>query len=135
MMMFAFFPLLAVFFFLFFSDSLEKTFMRRTSRRRKTYRDIENTHDAIEDVSYSADSDPAQEYKQIQVSVFRLAARNKGRLTLSDVVVETGLDLEKAEKLMDRMVDGAHVQIDVNDKGMIFYVFPEIISRTEHEET
>jgi hypothetical protein len=134
MMMFAVFPFLAIFFFLFFSDSLKRTFFRRTNRRRKTYRDIENAHDTIEEVSYSVGRDPVPVFEHLQVSMFRLAARNNGRLTISDVVVETGLDLDKAEKLMDRMVDGAHVQIDLNDKGMIFYIFPEIISRTEIEE-
>jgi hypothetical protein len=134
MMMFAFFPLFAVFFLLFISDSLERTILRRARNRRNSYSDTEDIPVDLKDRTSSTGGDPAQIYQQLQVTVFRLAARNKGRLTLSDVIVETGLDLNKAEKLMDRMIDGAHVQIDVNDKGMILYVFPEMISKAEHEE-
>ncbi|HEC62153.1 MAG TPA: hypothetical protein ENI27_07860 [bacterium] len=134
MMMFAFFPLFAVFFLLFFSDSLERTLFRRSYKQRETYPNTETTLLDQKDISSSTGKGTSQVHNRLQVTVFRLAARNNGRLTLSDVIVETGLDLNKAEKLMDRMVDGAHVQIDVNDKGMIFYEFPEIISRTEHEE-
>ena len=134
MMMFAFFPVLAVFFFLFFSDSLERTVFRRSYKQRDARRGTETLPEDLQDVSSSTGQGAAQVYNQLQVTVFRLAARSKGCLTLSDVIVETGLDLSKAEKLMDRMVDGSHVQIDVNDKGMIFYEFPEIISRIEDEK-
>lgn len=134
MMMFAFFPLFAVFFLLFFSDSLERTVWRRSYKQRETYPNTKTTLLDQKDISSSTGKGASRVYSQLQVTVFRLAAGINGRLTLSDVIVETGLDLNKAEKLMDRMVDGAHVQIDVNAKGMIFYEFPEIISRTEHEE-
>ncbi|HEC61494.1 MAG TPA: hypothetical protein ENI27_04500 [bacterium] len=134
MMMFAFFPLFAFFSLLFFSDSLERTVRRRSYKQRETYPDPDTLPVYPKDISVSTGRDTSQVYNQLQVTVFRLAAGNNGRLTLSDVIVETGLDLGIAEKLMDRMVDGTHVRIEVNDRGMIFYEFPEIISRTEHEE-
>lgn len=134
MMMFAFFPLFAVFFLLFFSDSLERTLFRRSYKQRETYPNTKTTLLDQKDISSSTGKGASQVHNRLEVTVFRLAARSKGRLTLSDVILETGLDLSKAEKLLDRMVDGAHVQIDVNAKGMIFYEFPEIISRIEQEE-
>jgi hypothetical protein len=134
MMMFALFPLFALFFLWFVSDSLDKTVFRRTHKRQEKNPYTEPLLEDLTYISSSTEPDPAQVTKQLQVAVFRLAARNKGRLTLSDVIVETGLDLAKADKFMDRMVDGARVQIEVNDKGMIFYEFPEIISKTESEE-
>jgi hypothetical protein len=61
--------------------------------------------------------------------IFRLAARMKGRITLSDVVLETGLGLKQAEELLEGMVDGTHVRMEVSPRGIIVYEFPELIDR------
>ena len=61
--------------------------------------------------------------------VFRLATKRQGRLTLSDIVIESGLGLKEAERFMDSLVDGLHVQIEVDAKDLINYEFPEIQAR------
>jgi hypothetical protein len=134
MMMFAIFPLFALFFLWLFSDAVGGSVYRRTRKRRERVREADSSLVDLSEISSSHGREPVSTFKEFQVLVFRLAARNKGRLTLSDVIVETGLDLDAAEKLLDRMVDGSRVQIDVNDDGMIFYTFPEIISRSKLEE-
>ena len=58
--------------------------------------------------------------------LFRLARRNDGHVTLSEVVIETGLNMKDAEKYMDSIVDSVHVSMEVDDSGRLFYVFPEI---------
>ncbi|MFP4363453.1 MAG: hypothetical protein ACLFR1_06245 [Spirochaetia bacterium] len=67
--------------------------------------------------------------KPRQARIFKLADKMKGRITLSDIVLETGLDMDEAEKLIESMVDGSHVTMEVNENGMLVYEFPEIIER------
>ncbi len=68
---------------------------------------------------------------RMQARVFKLAYRLKGRVTVSDVVVETGMPVKEAEELLEGMVDGTHVRMEVRDNGSIIYEFPEIIERFE----
>ncbi len=58
--------------------------------------------------------------------LFSLAHRNGGHITLSEVVIETGMNMKDAEKYMDSIVDSVHVSLEVDDSGRLFYVFPEI---------
>lgn len=63
--------------------------------------------------------------------VFRLAYKNRGRITLSDIVLETELGLKDAEEIIDEMIDGVHVRMEVREDGLVLYEFPEIIARFE----
>ena len=70
-----------------------------------------------------------------EAQLFQLAFRMKGRITLSDVVIETGLDMREAEDLINKMVDGVRVTMEVDDHGHVLYEFPEIITRFENDDT
>lgn len=70
---------------------------------------------------------------RMQARVFKLAYRLKGRVTVSDVVVETGMPVQEAEELLEGMVDGIHVRMEIRDNGGILYEFPEIIDRFESQ--
>ena len=67
---------------------------------------------------------------RIDATLFRLAKRQRGRITLSDVVIETGMDIEKAERHLDTMVDQIHVSVDLDERGSLVYVFPELLGDT-----
>lgn len=69
----------------------------------------------------------------VEGSIFRAAYKRKGRLTVSDIVLETDLSIREAEEAINRMVDGIHVRMEVEDSGMVIYEFPEIIARFENE--
>lgn len=69
----------------------------------------------------------------LESQVFKLAYRRKGRLTVSDIVIETGLGIDEAERLIQGMVDNVRVRMEVNDRGLVVYEFPEIQSRFEEE--
>ena len=64
-----------------------------------------------------------------QVRLFRLARRRKGRLTVSDVVVDLGFSVRDAEDLLEGMVDGRRVRAQVGPNGLSVYEFPEILAR------
>lgn len=107
MMMFGFLPLLLLFFLVYW---ISGALLRGTRGR------------------HPAAAPDARAPRQ-EADVFRLAARRGGTLTLSDVVLGTGLGLKEAERFMDQMVDGVRVRMEINPRGAIVYEFPEIVSR------
>lgn len=64
-----------------------------------------------------------------RAAIYRLADRQRGRLTVSDVVIETGDDVEEVESLLQDMVDNQHVRMEVRDDGIVYYEFPEIMDK------
>jgi hypothetical protein len=66
-----------------------------------------------------------------EARIFRLAYKLKGRITISDIVLETGLSVQEAEEAVNKMVDGLRVRMEVDDRGLVVYEFPEIISRID----
>lgn len=83
--------------------------------------------DPLETAGSTVRHEPRPQARESEI--FRLAARMKGRITLSDVVLETGLGLKQAEELLEGMVDGTHVRMEVTARGIIVYEFPELIER------
>ncbi len=70
---------------------------------------------------------------RLESRVIALAYRLGGRVTVSDVVIETGLGIREAEGLMDRMTDEVRVRMNVDDRGLVSYDFPEIMDRLDRE--
>ena len=71
---------------------------------------------------------------ETDATLFRLAKDNDGKVTLSDVVIGTGMNMKEAEEYMDSIADGSHVSIEVDDNGRLVYVFPEISSNSWGKE-
>ncbi len=69
----------------------------------------------------------------IENRIFRAAYKRKGRITISDIVLETDLSLKEAEEVVNSLVDGVRVRMEVKDNGMVIYEFPEIIARFEEQ--
>jgi hypothetical protein len=65
----------------------------------------------------------------MEARIFRLAYKLKGRITISDIVLETDLSVREAEEAANKMVDGLRVTMEIDDRGLVVYEFPEIISR------
>lgn len=63
-------------------------------------------------------------------AVFGLARHSGGRITLSDVVVETGMNLAEAEQYMNSLVDNAHVSLEVDGNGKLTYEFREFLDES-----
>jgi hypothetical protein len=71
--------------------------------------------------------------RSIEGRIFRAALKHSGRLTISDIVLETDLSIREAEEQINGMVDGTHVRMEVEEDGLVVYEFPEIISRFENK--
>lgn len=65
--------------------------------------------------------------------LFKIAQKYKGRITISDIVLETGMSIKEAEALVEPLVDGLHIRMEVSDKGFVIYEFPEIIARFDQD--
>jgi hypothetical protein len=88
------------------------------SRRRRAAVDRSST-ERLEDRTTASSESFAQ-------TAFRLARERDGVLTVSDVVVETGLSPRDAGAKLESLVDGEHVTIEVTEAGGIRYEFPEL---------
>ena len=69
----------------------------------------------------------------LEHKIFRLADRLKGRITISDVVIHTGLGSRESEEMLNSWIDGIRIRMEVQDNGIVVYEFPVIIARYEHE--
>jgi DNA-binding TFAR19-related protein (PDSD5 family) len=58
--------------------------------------------------------------------ILRTAEKHYGRLTVTQVAMDTDLSLEKAEEELKKMVEKGYVSMDIMDKGYIVYVFNEL---------
>ncbi len=69
--------------------------------------------------------------RELRIQIFKLAYRQKGRITVSDIIAETGLSGDEAEEVIQGMVDNTRVRMEIRESGVVVYEFPEIISRFE----
>jgi hypothetical protein len=120
---FAFWPFLIPFLIIFFVLRIGPRLFRGL------FRDLEDRRE------YSARMPFPQKQRRIRKSndtesiIFSLAYRLKGRITLSDIIIETGLSMKEAETVINQMLDGIRVRMEVDESGMMVYEFPEIIAR------
>ncbi|MFP4373724.1 MAG: hypothetical protein ACLFPO_05300 [Spirochaetaceae bacterium] len=69
--------------------------------------------------------------RSLEARVFQLAGKLGGRLSVSDVVIELGIDVKDAEDLLQSLVDNVRVRMELDDNGRVTFEFPEIIDRYE----
>lgn len=61
-----------------------------------------------------------------ETDIYRLAAKRNGKITVSDVVTELGIEPRKAEDILETMTDGLRVRMEVDENGNVYYSFPEL---------
>ncbi len=98
---------------------------------RRSYREFPDNLGLSRDLTQSDPRTLSRAKNSDEARIFKLAYRMKGILTVSDIVVDTGLNLHDAEQLIEGMVDNVHVRMEVDDRGMVIYEFPEIMRRFE----
>jgi hypothetical protein len=62
----------------------------------------------------------------LQLPVLKLAARQGGRLTVTEVAAHLGWPMRRAEKILQSLDDGIRVDSQVTDEGVIVYEFREL---------
>ena len=58
--------------------------------------------------------------------VFEAARRSGGRLSVMQMSAESGLSLDEAQNVLDEMAKRGYIGQEVDDNGLITYVFPEL---------
>lgn len=99
--------------------------------RKRPFERMENRpmHETFDPFGFEEFEPVVGSRSSLQSKIFRLASRQGGSVTVSDVVIETEMSVQEAEEFMDRLVDGTHVRMEVTDEGQVFYEFPELINR------
>ena len=64
--------------------------------------------------------------RQRALQVLALARAERGVLNVTLVAAHLGLDLREAEAVLDAMIDGRRVDMQVDAEGRVTYVFPEL---------
>lgn len=103
--------------------------------RRRPYDRVDERriHEAFDPFGFEEFQPMTGNPSTMQSKIFRLASRQGGRVTISDVVIETEMSVHEAEDFMDHMVDGSHVRLEVTDEGQVFYEFPELLDREKKD--
>ena len=60
---------------------------------------------------------------KLDKELFKIAQKQGGKLTISDVVAKGKLDEESAEQMLDEMTKQGTVDMQITDEGEILYVF------------
>jgi YHS domain-containing protein len=60
-----------------------------------------------------------------EAAIYRVAQKHGGRLTVSELIIDTGLPSEEVEKLLQAMSDGTHVRMDVSRTESCGMNFPK----------
>ncbi|MFW5800139.1 MAG: NINE protein [Spirochaetota bacterium] len=86
-----------------------------------------NDYDRLNEFKNRVNTKKPKTKEQIERDILNLAKKNNGRLTVTQVAMETDLSLEKAEEHLQNMVKSGYVQLSISDNGVMVYEFLEII--------
>ena len=78
----------------------------------------------------TAAAPPPQKPKDLRTLLLHVAHRGDGKLTVTQAVMETGMDWKPIERCLRKMVRAGYVDVDNEpDSGVVVYVFPELVGR------
>jgi predicted transcriptional regulator len=72
---------------------------------------------------------PAKE--RVERIILRLAKKNKGIITASEVALEANISIEEAKKYMDTLVSKGFAELRVRRSGTLVYTLPELMDADE----
>ena len=78
----------------------------------------------------TAAAPPPEKPKDLRTLLLHAAHRGDRELTVTQAVMETGMDWKPVERCLRKMVRAGYVDMDSEpDSGVIVYVFPELVGR------
>jgi hypothetical protein len=69
----------------------------------------------------------ASRRESVEHAILRVARRNKGPVSASEVALETGESIDEAKKQLDMLVDKGFAELRVRANGQIVYVIPDFL--------
>lgn len=74
---------------------------------------------------------PLRDDRVMKLEIVRLAEKERGRLTVLEVAARLSLTADEAKALLDQMAAQKAAELHVTDGGVLVYVFPRSLSRSE----
>ncbi len=113
----------------------------REARLRERYRealDFELDHPYVPPLpgqGYAAGKDmaPAPKKESIEHVILRVAKKNSGIATPSEVALEGDVSTDQAKEYLDKLVSKGFAEIRVKKSGLMVYTFPDFMD--EHRDT
>ena len=65
--------------------------------------------------------------ESVEHTILRVARRNKGPVSASEVALETGSSIEEAKIQLDKLVDKGFAELRVRSSGQLVYVVPDFL--------
>ncbi len=91
--------------------------------------DRDQIDDPDEDSGASANQGYGRRVPVGEAEIIRIANKNDGILTVTDVALDTGLSMKEAEDALNKLVDNVRVSLEVTSSGILHYEFKEIIDK------
>lgn len=66
--------------------------------------------------------------------ILQLAEERGGRLTLTELAMETPLTLEESKELLDEWANKGYATIKISEKGTLVYQFYDMLTKKEKQE-
>jgi TM2 domain-containing membrane protein YozV len=77
---------------------------------------------------YASDASTRFVHKEtIEQTILRVAKKNSGLATVSEVALEANVPIEEAKKALDALVDKGFAELRVRKSGTLVYAFPEFM--------
>lgn len=73
--------------------------------------------------------------ESIEAEILKIAADERGRLTLAEIVATTAIDAESTQAALDSLHDQGLTEIELTDAGQVVHVFPGVVAPEDKDDT
>lgn len=75
-----------------------------------------------------------RQYEKYEKQILQLSHKKHGKLTYSDIAMNTGLTMEESKDIMRQFSANGYAKLHITDEGTVFYEFPEIMAKKERSK-
>jgi class 3 adenylate cyclase len=72
--------------------------------------------------------------QQKEKEILKIASQYKGKLNVLQVANQTDLSIEQARETLDQMTKKGYIHMEIDDRGVINYEFPEFLEADEEDD-
>jgi hypothetical protein len=76
----------------------------------------------------------APKAESVEHAILRVARRNKGPVSPSEVALETETSIDEAKKHLDTLVEKGHAELRVRKSGQLVYVIPDFLDKNANHD-
>ena len=72
-----------------------------------------------------------RQYEKYEKQILQLAHEKQGKLSYSDIAMNTGLTMEESKGIMRQFSTNGYATLQITDEGTVYYEFLEIMAKKE----